>query len=114
MFDGLDYHQAFSEARDGLAGRVLDRDEVLGQLDTRVNLARAGEAFTVLFAVESIQAATGNQARIWHGALPGCRIYQIAAAPDPGSPARSPSAFVAIVRKRKPSLQMIAAALAAS
>jgi hypothetical protein len=40
MFDGLDYHQAFSEARDELAGRVLDRDEVLGQLDTRVNLAR--------------------------------------------------------------------------
>ena len=113
MFDGRDYHQAFREARDELAVRVLDRDEVLGQLDTRVNLARAGGSFTVLFKIGSIQAATGNQARMWHDALPGCRIEQIAAALDPGSPARSTSAFVAIIRKRKPSLRMIAAELAA-
>ncbi len=32
MFDGRDYHQAFEEARDELAGRVLNRDEVLGKL----------------------------------------------------------------------------------
>jgi hypothetical protein len=32
MFDGRDYHQAFEKARDELAGRPLDRDEVLGQL----------------------------------------------------------------------------------
>lgn len=32
MFDGRDYHQSFEKARDELAGRVLDRDEVLGQL----------------------------------------------------------------------------------
>jgi hypothetical protein len=32
MFDGRDYHQAFEEACDQLTGRVLDRNEVLGQL----------------------------------------------------------------------------------
>ena len=32
MFDGRDYHQAFEEACDQLTGRVLYRNEVLGQL----------------------------------------------------------------------------------
>ncbi len=32
MFTGRDYHHAFEEARDELAGRLLDRDEVLGKL----------------------------------------------------------------------------------
>jgi hypothetical protein len=32
MFNGYDYHHAFEEARDELAGSIHDRDQVLGKL----------------------------------------------------------------------------------
>jgi hypothetical protein len=32
MFDGRDYHRAFEKAIDNLTGKVLDRDDTLGQL----------------------------------------------------------------------------------
>jgi hypothetical protein len=64
MFDGRDYHQAFREARDELAVRVLDRDEVLGQLDTRVNLARAGVEAAIALIFQHHHSVAGDHGHI--------------------------------------------------
>ena len=56
MFDGRDYHQAFEDARDKLTGRVLDRDEVLGQL--------VGIEWTLWEAIRGAMIITGNIAAL--------------------------------------------------
>lgn len=52
MFDGRDYHQAFEQARDDLAGKILDRDEVFGHL--------VGLEWTLWEAIRGAMFVTGN------------------------------------------------------
>lgn len=56
MFDGRDYHQTFEEARDELAGKTMDRDDVLGQL---VSIES-----TLWEAVQGAMIVTGNIAAL--------------------------------------------------